>query len=323
MSGPRVMILSDLWLPFPGGAERLMFNLSRDFAHRGWTVNVLTGYEAANTDTMISEAGGAVYVTARPIGDGDGDPGWGPVAEMIDGFRPDVIVTHHHYARLFAADLAATGLPIVQVVLNGQRLPVAAHAVYITDWVRSLDPTARLSDQTIWPWATADVVAREHGDAIGFIKPIPHKGVDLFWSIAEAMPDRRFVCLRGEWQTLETIRPMRNVELMEPVADIREFWAKVRLVLVPSLSEDAGTVAQEATLNGVPCLSSNVGGLVETNGGGVRLPTFDVSAWISMIARLDDPIVYGWCVGDQQAHLAAHVHPARLAALADTIRRLT
>lgn len=321
MTGPRVLVLSDLWLPFPGGAERLMSNLARDFAYRGWTVSVLTGYEAADVLPMVSYTGGSMYVKARPIGDGDGDPGWDPVAEMIEAFRPDVIVTHHHYARLFEWELAGLQIPVVQVVLNGQRLPVAAHAVYITDYVRSLDPTARDTDQTIWPWATSDVVAREHGDAIGFIKPIPHKGADLFWAIAEAMPDRRFVCLRGEWQTLETIRPMRNVELMEPVADIREFWAKVRLVLVPSLSEDAGTVAQEATLNGVPCISSNVGGLRETNGGIQEDPTA-IAAWMQAIREMDDPNSYEFVVAAQRSHYSAHDHPARLDALAATIRGL-
>lgn len=311
----RVLVLSDLWLPFPGGAERLMFNLARELDQRGgFEIRVLTGYE-------LAQAFDGPPVDARSIGTVD-EPGWKQVEAVIDGFGPDVILTHHHYARLFEWQLSSLGIPIVQVVLNGGRLPCAAHAVYITEHVRGLDPSARASDQTIWPPATVDVVASSHGDAIGFIKPIRHKGVDLFWRLAAAMPDRRFVCLRGEWQTLEIVHPRPNVLLLDPVDDIRQFWARVDRVIVPSLSEDAGTVAQEATANGVPCISSDVDGLRETNGGGIRLDPTDLLAWQHAIRVLDNPVEYDAWVAGQRRWYDAHDHPARLAALADTIRMI-
>lgn len=311
----RVLVLTDLYPPFPGGWERYVYNLAVHLQATGMDVHVLTAYEPARQFD-------GPPITAQPIGDGDGDPGWGPVSVMIGSYKPDVIVTGHHFARLFDADLAVTGIPVVQVVLNGQRLSHAAHAVYITEFVRSLDQSARLSDQTIWPWATPDVVSHDYGDAVGFIKPIPHKGVDLVYRIAEKMPERRFIVLRGEWQDLEVIRRLRNVEFMEPVHDIRDFWGRVNCVLVPSLSEDAGTVAQEATLNGVPCVSSDRGGLIETNGGGVMLDPTDLAPWLWAIRALDDPGERAVVVDRMRHHYEAHDHPARLAALADRIREL-
>lgn len=316
----RVMVLSDLWLPFPGGAERLMFNLSRYlYDDAGMGVAVLTGYEAARQPL-------GPKVTAQPIGDGDGDPGWAPVAEFIGAYGPDVILTHHHYARLFAAELAATGIPLVQVVLNGPRLDAAALAVFITEHVRELAGNARPQDLTIWPPAMPDVRAYDtSGEGlIGFVKPIPHKGVDLVYRLAHAMPERRFLILRGEWQTLERLpkRPMHNVEFMDPVEDIREFWRRLRLVLAPSISEDAGTIAQEATVNMLPCVSSNVGGLLETNGGGVLLDPHDTNAWRRAITALDDPMAYTTVVDRQVAWLEAHDHPGRLADFADLVRGL-
>ncbi len=173
------------------------------------------------------------------------------------------------------------------------------------------------------PPAFDDVVAATHGDAIGFIKPIPHKGVRMVYDIARAMPERQFVILRGEWQDLEVIERLPNVEFMEPVADIREFYARVRLVLMPSLSEDAGTVAQECALNGIPCLSNNVGGLNETNGGLLFAPAEPVGAWTRFIGYLDDPASYEAVVSSQRAHLATLDHAGSLDLLAQRIKALS
>lgn len=308
----RILVLSDLWLPFPGGAERLAFNLSRDLMRRGNTVNVVTGYE------YPQQFDGPTVVSIPTIGP-DPEQGGTVIRDLIAYDAPDVILTHHHYAHLYGDVMVASGRPVVQVVLNGKRLPGAALAVYISEWVKAQAGDAEPQDLVITPPAFDDVVAETHGDAIGFIKPIPHKGVDLVYRIAAAMPERRFVILRGEWQDLEDIRPLPNVEFMEPVADIREFYARCRMVLVPSLSEDAGSVCQEATLNGLPCLSMSVGGLAETGGGLMLDPSESEVSWVYWIQDLDKPHTYDAVVGSQRAHLARLDHAGKLDLLAQRI----
>lgn len=312
----RILVLSDLWLPFPGGAERLIFNLSREIKRAGHDVAVLTGYEYAQPfDGPEVEINLDMPLDAR---------GSMHVAAVIDTFEPDVIVTHHVYARAFEPLLGSlpSQVPIVQIVLNGPRLPFADLAVYISEWVRARDPNARVEDLTITPWAEPDVVADSHGSAVGFIKPIPHKGVEFFYKIARLLPRREFVVLRGEWQGLESIEPRPNIRFMEPVADIREFWAEVNVVLVPSLSEDAGTVAQEATANGVPCISSDAGGLIETNGGGIILPLSKPKQWARMITWLRDPERYQRIVDNQRAYEAALDRPAQIRGFLDRLEIL-
>lgn len=312
-------MLSDLWAPFPGGAERLIFNLARDLHRRGDDVRVLTGYDPA----MVFDG---PPVEVRPLGCGpDRDQGGAEVAQWLADEQPDVLVTHHYYVSQYHPELAAwaaDGHPIVQVLLNGQRMPEARLVVYISEWVRAQDPTARDTDLLLTPPVFDDVVAATHGDAIGFIKPIPHKGVELLYQLAEQLPRRQFVVLRGEWQDIEVIRPAPNIEFMEPVADIRDFYSRVRLLLVPSTSEDAGTVAQEATANGLPCISSDVDGLVETNGGGVRLPPLALDAWVGAIKALDHPEPYARCVARQQAHLASTDQQGRLDGLYERIKEM-
>lgn len=293
-----ILVLSDLWQPFPGGAERLIFNIARELRLRGMDLRVVTGYARA-----LRLDGPPLEIVDWPSTGADRDKGGAALTETLSLYSPRAILTHHHYAYAFEAELEASGVPVVQIVLNGRRLPCAALAVYISAWVRDTLGDARPGDLVVRPPAFDDVVAQTHGNAIGFIKPIPHKGIDLLYRIAAAMPERRFVVLRGEWQDLEVIRPARNVEFMEPVDDIRDFYAQCRLLLMPSRSEDAGTVAQEATLNGLPCISTNVGGLAETNGGGLRLPADDLRAWVGAIRGLDDPARYAQIVRSQQEHL--------------------
>lgn len=309
----RILTISDLWLPFPGGAERLIFNLSRDLMRRGNEVNVVTGYGPAK------QFDGPVVVPLTTI---DADHGAEIIRDLIAYDRPDVILTHHYYAGKYGQVMVDSGVPVVQVVLNGKRLPGAALAVYISQWVREQAGDAQPQDLTITPPAFDDVVAETHGDAIGFIKPIPHKGVELVYRIAAAMPERRFVILRGEWQNLEVIRPAPNIEFMEPVDDIREFYAKVRLVLMPSLSEDAGTVNQECAMNGIPCLSTYVGGLAETAGGLAFTPTEPVESWLLGIGKLDNPDWYASVVECQREHLASLDHAGSLDLLAQRIKGL-
>lgn len=313
----RLLCLSDLWLPFPGGAERLMFNLARDLAQRGHRVRTLTGYEAAQRFDGPA-------VQAMPIGVGpDHAAGAKLVQGAIERLQPNVVLTHHFYAAEFADVLADCGVPVVQVVLNGRRLPFAALAVYISQWVRDQLGDSQPQDMVLTPPAFPDVVADTHGPAIGFIKPIPHKGVALVHQLAEAMPERPFVVLRGEWQGLEVTCQLPNLRYMQPVADMRDFYSQCRLLLVPSLYEDAGTVAQEATLNGLPCLSTNVGGLAETNAGGVLLAADDsVDAWRGAVLALDDPRAYAEVVQRQQLHLQATDHAGTMALLAERVAAL-
>lgn len=313
-----ILVLSDLWLPFPGGAERLMFNLARHLQRRGEIVVTMTGYhEAQRFDgppvvqrSIDAEADMKRFLSTL------GSASW-------SGAGVKLILTHHYWAFEYEDAICAAGVPVVQVVLNGRRLRCASLAVYISEYVRSQpDKTPQPGDLTITPPAFSDVVSAEHGDAIGFIKPLPHKGVELVYEIARRMPDRRFVILRGEWQHIEIIERLPNVEFLEPVDDIRDFYRECRLILMPSISEDAGTVAQEAALNGLPCISSDVGGLPETNRGGILLDTRDPRGWVEMIRRLAHREAYNEIVARQHAAMNLVDQQAALDTFADRVHDL-
>jgi glycosyltransferase involved in cell wall biosynthesis len=101
---------------------------------------------------------------------------------------------------------------------------------------------------------------------------------------------------------------LTNVTLMPNDPDARKFYRRTKILLMPSLVENAGLVASEAMMNGIPVIASNRGGLPETVGeAGIlidipswytpkstTLPTAEeVEPWIAAIQRLwDDAAEY-------------------------------
>jgi glycosyltransferase involved in cell wall biosynthesis len=152
-----------------------------------------------------------------------------------------------------------------------------------------------------------------------FVNPEPRKGVHVFARIAEVLarrrPDVPVLLVEGVARA-NSLRRLRidpgslgNVAVMANGPDPRKFYAATRLVLMPSLAENAGFVAMEAMTNGIPVLASNRGGLPETIGAAaplIEIParytpeTLDLPAaeevepWVEWIIRLwDDAAEYG------------------------------
>jgi glycosyltransferase involved in cell wall biosynthesis len=334
----KILVLSDLFPPFPGGAERFVFNIARELQKRGHEIHVMTSYHKFGEGWMGDYQPATPRVIARdgmiihfyPIGiKAQGlpahDEGWRVIKNVMgggqtEGVCADLILTHHFFAYEFEQELKDCGVPVVQIVHNTRRLPFAKLAIFNSDFTRSRVGSCP-GDMTIAPPALEDVIANTHGDSIGFVKPIAHKGVDFFYHLAAMLPDRRFLVLRGEWKTLEDIRVRSNVEFMDPQLDIRRFYERCRILLMPSCSEDAGTIPQEAAANGLPCISTHVGGLNETNEGGIRLP-MDRALWIEQIVKLDDPKYYAEIAARQYLKLASFEWAKRFDELSMKIKDL-
>ncbi len=112
---------------------------------------------------------------------------------------------------------------------------------------------------------------------VTFVNPTPLKGVFIFARIAEMLsrrrPDIPLLIVEGS----SKVRPLpklgidlsgiKNLRIMPNTPDARQFFAATKLLLMPSLMENAALVAIEAMFNGIPVLASTRGGLPETIGG--------------------------------------------------------
>ena len=111
---------------------------------------------------------------------------------------------------------------------------------------------------------------------VTFVNPEPRKGVHVFARIAEVLsrrrPDIPLLIVEGAGkasflpQLGIDLGGIRNLRIMPNTPDSRQFYAVTKLLLMPSLMENAGFVAMEAMTNGIPVLASNRGGLPETIG---------------------------------------------------------
>lgn len=310
----RILIISDLWLPFPGGAERYMRNVSLELVKRGHQVKVLTSYEPAQKETTFELEYKSIPVYEHH------HKGWDIIWNTVQSFRPQVVITHHFFAGEFPEIFTVLGLPTVEIIHSRPRSQGSSMAIFNSHYTRN-QTWAKPRDMVILPMADPATRADEHGDYIGHIKPIGGKGIMMTYALAKRFPNRKFKILRGEWQGAETmISNTPNVEYMEPVKDIRDFYKHCRLLLMPSEREEAGTVPFEATMNGIPCISSDVMGLPETNRGGIILPISNhhwadgmplhpdidsVNRWEAEINKLDNPEYYNRTVENQRQFMAS------------------
>jgi glycosyltransferase involved in cell wall biosynthesis len=144
------------------------------------------------------------------------------------------------------------------------------------------------------------------GDSVLLVNPSLRKGVELFFRLAAARPEVPFLAVESwtvhnTWRAvlMNRARGLNNVALWPPVEDMREAYAKARLVLMPSIHEETfGRVVAEAQVSGIPALASDRGALPETVGrGGLTVPLdagFDV--WLQAFDRLwSDEAAYRRC----------------------------
>ena len=150
------------------------------------------------------------------------------------------------------------------------------------------------------------------GEYVTFVNPQPAKGA--FWvarmahEMCQQRPDIPFLIVdsrgKAEWLAKSSLdlSGLTNLKRMFNTADPRKFYQISRILLAPSLWEDAHPrVAVEAMMNGIPVLASRRGGLPEIlkdagflfdipapyDARSLQTPTADeVRPWVQTIVRL-------------------------------------
>lgn len=124
---------------------------------------------------------------------------------------------------------------------------------------------------------------------VTFINPIEDKGRDTFFALARELLDLPFLVVEN-WGvhplTRKVLAAYPNVTLWPRQADMTRVWEKTRLLIVPSVWEEAfGRVVPEAQRYGIPVLASRRGGLPEATGtGGLLIDDFkNPRAWVETI----------------------------------------
>jgi len=154
------------------------------------------------------------------------------------------------------------------------------------------------------------IPGRYKREYIGFINPIIEKGLGLLIRLAIAMPERKFLVMGDAGPTTELLKEifsiLGNVTWKPFHLDIKQFWEKVRIFILPSFwGEGFPRIILEAMINGIPVLATkqkaieevleNTGftfdigyNLEQTPSKFVKSKNIDIRPWKNKIEELDN-----------------------------------
>ncbi|MGE3795106.1 MAG: glycosyltransferase family 4 protein [Dehalococcoidia bacterium] len=182
------------------------------------------------------------------------------------------------------------------------------------------DGHAAVLPPTVWPDQFPPAAG---GDAITLVNVTEAKGSSTFYALAAAHPHRRFLGVRGGYGIPDE-RALPNVELIDTVQDMREVYARTRVLLMPSAAETYGMVGIEALCSGIPVLAHPTPGLRESLAEAGRFAhRDDIDAWTRHLVDLDDPDEYSATSVAARARVARLTPAADLDRVADLIESLT
>lgn len=278
------------------GAEWALHEMLRALAVRGHRVTVWLSQVAIHQEPYEVDG---VHVIPQAA-----------AARMtVEAARADVLISHLENVP-FAASLArGHGVPLVVLCHNTFALtfrPLAsgstALAVANSEWMRG-EVDEYLHGRTsrperlivVRPPVSAAEYRTRPGNCITLVNCSQAKGSKLFAELAERMPDREFLAVRGAYGE-QCIPDLPNVLALDhlPGGQMREtVYARTRILLMPSVYESWGRVGVEAMSSGIPVVAHPTPGLAESLGSaGIFCDRQDAAAWQAAIEDLDDPPAY-------------------------------
>lgn len=295
-----------------GGMEVNTHELATGLLRRGASPGVLCGLAGVGYIGMRARARMKLLGEPCPRDLAMGYPTWRSwdvvehVGRVAAEFRPEVAVVQggDRFTALVEACLGLE-IPVFCYLHTNDRLPLDSasltnpklHFLANSHFTTSLHPEKRFA-AVIRPIVRAAPFRTEtdRSSAV-FINPGPHKGLAIVMALAEARRDVPFLFVRNR----KGVDPAAvlggdpvchpNIRLVGPFDDMRQVYARAKLVLAPSQwLETWGRIATEAHLSGIPVLASDRGGLPEAVGpGGVCLPAdAPMTAWIAAFSRIWD-----------------------------------
>jgi hypothetical protein len=238
--------------------------------------------------------------------------------DVLEEFRPDVAILPFHAPVMPLATLGmkagvktallVTSVDTVAAALNPIQRPEMMLLACSPFVARRMEALHGFRPPVTLPLVEPDQYRVEGsespvgGDAVVMVNPTLLKGVEIFFRLADARPNLRFIAVESwsisdDWRlTLSNrARALGNVELWPSTADMRPAYARARAVLMPSVHEETyGRIVAEAQVSGIPALCADRGALRETGGEGALYVDIDApfDAWLGALDRILDPATH-------------------------------
>lgn len=298
------------------GVGTTIQDLATAFQAYGHDVHVIVTHGGKEEDRKDDSFGYPVTRCRRPL----------DIIKAAAALRPDALIWHCNDTIPSAIALSQVAPRVIMYLHNAEFTTARGIAVPHdrVRWVANSHFTAHrlraafgLNSDVVPPFIQPEryrVVPE--GRCVLFINPIIEKGIGTAVSLAAACPGIPFRFV-SSWGTspiiraafIDHLKAAGNVEWLPPSADTRPHYQCARLLLVPSVWEEAwGRVVSEAHVSGIPAVAADRGGLAEAVGpGGVVLaPDAPLNDWAAAVERL-------WRDDTHHAALsaAARTHAAR------------
>lgn len=243
---------------------------------------------------------------------------------IIRKYRPDVVIVNsvERWAWRRIHDVCrAVGIPTILYVrevdtlshLSTGAVPtvLVANAVSLAEQMRAQGFACAFVPSVVDMAVTTTKSTRQVALAIN---PIPSKGVDLVWKVAERLPDIQFV-LQESWpltgddlaEVESTVATRPNVQFRRRVPPGPDLYRDAKVLLVPYRMDSRPRVILEAQANRIPVIVGDVPALTEAIGaGGQSVPLESVESWVEVLRDV-------WNDSDRYAELAdaAYAHSQR------------
>jgi len=293
------------------GAEVSTHSLAIALRKRGLQVGVLAGLLAGDwlwfKNRVASKLRGVDLYTIDKFCGYPVFRGWGGtsgVPAVIDKFKPDIVLLQTCPLRTYSDLFVSFGLPVVICIrdatfwdgnlIEHPSLRYIANSGFIANRLRrDFGIEAEIMTPLVFPERYRVHSTRER---VLFVNPVEKKGLEISLRLAEERPDIPFDFVEC-WERdsvvrhSERVRRAKNIRWHKSQLDVRNFYARAKLLLMPSQWEEAwGRVATEAQLSGIPVLASRIGGLPESVGpGGILVePTAPLDDWLAALSRMWD-----------------------------------
>jgi len=313
----RVVALVHHYVPVRcAGAETMLHSMLRALVARGHEVQVLL----SDQDSPPYEVDGVRVATD---------------AGIFDGIRHADILVSHLANTPRATHLGRwNGIPVVLVHHNTFRITkdallaaqarvdlVAVNSHHMAEDLAEYLGNSAPATVVVRPLVDPADYATTPGDRVTLVNMRPMdvdsagrrlgKGAELFWALAERMPDTSFLGVKGAYGT-QMIGDLPNVDVLDhvPAHEMRDkVFARTRVLLMPSSYESWGRVGTEALHSGIPVIAHPTPGLVENLGdAGIFVERDDVDGWCYALRALESPAAYALASRRALAR-AAELHP--------------
>ena len=234
----------------------------------------------------------------------------------LDAYRwADVIITHLDFTQYSIIMAYSVGKPLVHLIHNDieyncitkarGRHYIAYNSKWIADTLKYPFPFMVMHPPCDAAYYNVNENP-EQNENITLISLNSNKGADIFYGIAEAMPQKKFIGVVGSYDN-QIVRTLPNIEIVANTPDILSIYRRTRLLLMPSGYESFGRTATEAMCSGIPVICTPTPGLKENCGDaaiyiGQRLNDTDpgtqqchrgsIHSWVEAIKSLDNLETY-------------------------------